>query len=163
MKEEWKDIKEFERLYKISNLGRVFSYRNDKCLVPRPSKKGYLRVGLWKFGDGKDYYVHRLVAEYFISNENLTKEINHKDGDKSNNNYLNLEWVNHLDNMRHGYETGLINQTGSNHSQAKLSENKVKEIKRLFITYNDTEISKLFGVCRKQINHIRHGRSWVHV
>ena len=84
MKEEWKDIKGYEGLYQVSNLGRVKSlnYRrtgNEKILSLRKHKNGYVYIGLSKNGKTKHLRVHRLVAETFISNPNNYLEVNHKD------------------------------------------------------------------------------------
>ena len=84
MKEEWKDIKGYEDLYQVSNLGRVKSlnYRrtgNEMILSLRKHKNGYVYIGLSKNGKTKHLRVHRLVAETFISNPNNYLEVNHKD------------------------------------------------------------------------------------
>lgn len=110
MKEEWKDIKEYEGLYQISNMGRVKSihyHRSrlavDKCLVPRIPPDRYPYVGLFKNGKLKHVYLHRLVAEYFIPNPDNKPYVNHKDGDKTNNRVDNLEWVTAKENTLHQY------------------------------------------------------------
>lgn len=105
MKEIWKDIKGYEGLYQISNLGNVKSLSKqiirsngkkqtfkEKKLKPGLSKNGYLSVSLFKNGKGKTYMIHRLVAETFIENINNYKCINHKDENKQNNIVNNLEW-----------------------------------------------------------------------
>ncbi len=114
-KELWKNITGYESLYLISNLGQVFSLYKNGNLTPRPLRTGYLRVHLFKDNIGTDFYIHRLVAKHFIKNPKNLPEINHKDGNKNNNVWRNLEWSNHKNNMQHGYRNGLINQTGSNH------------------------------------------------
>lgn len=132
--EIWKDIKGYEDLYRISNLGRVKSlercikkrdgkvcYVKEKILKLTLSKNGYLRVTLHK--DNKPFidnrYVHRLVALHFLDitnfkltlNENkcefdLNKlQINHKDEDKTNNCVDNLEWCTHKYNSNYGTKT----------------------------------------------------------
>ncbi len=98
--EEWKDIKGYEGLYQISNLGRVKSlpkvrdlyFRTDERILALSTHKGYLQVGLHKNNKRKLYRVHRLVAETFIPNPNNYKEVNHKDCNKQNNYIDNLEW-----------------------------------------------------------------------
>lgn len=104
--EIWKDIKDYEGLYQISNYGRVKSLprmmKNRKCeeIIKTPSvlPKGYLKVSLCKNGKIKYFFIHRLVAEAFIPNENNYPCVNHKDCNTSNNNVYNLEWVTYKEN-----------------------------------------------------------------
>ena len=115
MKEIWKDIKGFEGLYQVSNLGRVKSLKymkSDKEMVLKSGKNkgGYSLVRLT--ASGKQYYlIHRLVAEAFIANSQNLPCVNHIDGDKSNNTVENLEWVSHKENTRHAFDTGLITRS----------------------------------------------------
>lgn len=94
--EIWKDIKGYEGLYEVSNLGRVKSKRK----ILKPINGEYLKVGLSKNGIQKTLYIHRLVAETFLGKSNL--QVNHKDEDKHNNNIENLEFVTHRENMNYG-------------------------------------------------------------
>ena len=94
MKEIWKDIKDYEGHYQVSNLSRVKSIKfgKERILKPVTDRHGYLIVGLWKNNKQKTYKVHRLVAEAFLPNTDNLTQINHKDENKSNNNVNNLEW-----------------------------------------------------------------------
>ena len=95
MEEIWKDIKGYEGLYQVSNLGRVKSLKFGKERILKPGRKkiGYLIVLLYdNNGICKWFRIHRLVAEAFIPNPNNLPEVNHKDEDKSNNRVSNLEW-----------------------------------------------------------------------
>ena len=83
MIEIFKDIKDYEGLYQVSNLGRMknLNYRNtgrERLMNPSKDTNGYLRVNLWKNGEYKTCYVHRLVAEYFLPNPENKPCINHK-------------------------------------------------------------------------------------
>lgn len=107
--EVWKNIEGFPN-YKISNLGNIKSFTRKKFgnnLVPQPMRKGYLQVLLYK--DGKPYprKVHRLVAIAFIPNDNNLPQVNHIDGDKTNNCIDNLEWCDNSYNQIHAYKNGL--------------------------------------------------------
>lgn len=118
MEEIWKDIKNFEGLYQVSNLGRVKSldkyvnqfngfniskrFYKGKVLQPHVSNKGYLRVFLYNKEMKKNYSVHRLVAEAFIPNLDNLPQVNHKDENKLNNISSNLEWCSSKFNINYG-------------------------------------------------------------
>ena len=105
MEEVWKPVVGYEDLYEVSNLGNVRGRRG--VLNPQPRRHGYLSVWLYGNGgsakrDGKQFSVHRLVAEAFIPNPNGCDEVNHKDECKTNNCVDNLEWLSHRDNTLYG-------------------------------------------------------------
>lgn len=103
----FKPINGYENKYLISCFGEVYSLRKRKYLKPLKTEKGYLAVELWDNYTRKVAKVHRLVAEAFIENPNKRTEVNHKDGNKENNDYTNLEWCTRSENLRHAYRTGL--------------------------------------------------------
>lgn len=114
--EIWKDIKGYEGLYQVSNLGNVkslnYNHTNKaKNLTPKKNKK-YLYVCLYK--NNKQYYptIHRLVAENFIVNPKKLVQVNHIDGNKQNNKVDNLEWCTNLENIQHADKNGLSNRRG---------------------------------------------------
>lgn len=92
MEEIWKPVVGYEGLYEVSNLGRVKSLITSRILKPGRHNIGYLIVSLTINKKSRMRYVHRLVAEAFIPNPDNLSVINHKDEDKTNNHYLNLEW-----------------------------------------------------------------------
>ena len=132
MAEEWRDIKNYEGLYQISNYGRVRSFlKKDissygKILKPTENK-GYLQVGLHKNKKGKKFFVHRLVARAFIKNLEGKPQINHIDGNKKNNNVNNLEWCNNSENQIHAYKTGLKKTKTFKVIQYDLNAKKIRE------------------------------------
>lgn len=105
-KEEWKEVVGYEGLYKVSNSGKVksFKYGKEKILKLKPNKNGYIYVKLTKDDISKTFRVHRLVANAFINNAENKKEVNHKDGNLTNNNVKNLEWVTRKENMNHSVD-----------------------------------------------------------
>lgn len=118
-KEIWRDVKEYEGLYKVSNNGRVKN-KNNKLLKLREDKYGYLIAYLYKNGKMKCKKVHRLVADAFIKNKFNKSQVNHKDGNKKNNCVLNLEWCTNQENIRHCWENNLHKKKfGSQHDGAR--------------------------------------------
>jgi hypothetical protein len=126
--EIWKDVIGYEGLYQISNFGRVKSFWRRKEIIMKLSNNGWgysfvsLRKNKTKI---KSITIHRLVAIAFISNPENKEQVNHIDGNKQNNHYSNLEWCTRLENMRHGFKTGLI-KTSKEH-QINMT-NKAREI-----------------------------------
>lgn len=107
MSEIWKTVKNFESLYLVSDKGKVFSIMSQKILKPAKSKNGYCKVALYNKGASKHVSVHRIVAEAFVENADGKPQVNHIDGDKSNNSANNLEWVTASENQLHAVRTGL--------------------------------------------------------
>ncbi|ADI23905.1 HNH endonuclease family protein [Enterococcus phage EFRM31] len=104
MIEEWKDIKGYEGLYQVSNLGRVKSLKfgKERILKTGVDRYGYISVNLYKNNKRKLCKVHRLVAQAFIPNHENKPQVNHIDEDKTNNMVSNLEWVTAKENVNHG-------------------------------------------------------------
>lgn len=102
-----KIIKEFPN-YVVCSTGKIFN-KDKLMLKPSLSNSGYLYVTLYNEGKRKKMYIHRLVAEHFLS-ESLYDKVNHKDGDKLNNALSNLEWCDTSYNTKHAYDTGLISK-----------------------------------------------------
>ena len=105
--EEWRDIKGYEGLYKISSTGKVFSCKNNRTLSPGLCGSGYKKVQLCKDRKARQRMIHRLVAEAFLPNPDNKKTVNHKDGNKLNNDVSNLEWNTYSENLKHAYKHGL--------------------------------------------------------
>lgn len=106
--EIWKDIKEYEGLYQVSNYGNIKSFkRKTRNLKPYKTYRGYYGIKLCKNHQTKQFFVHRLVAEAFIPNPYNKPQVNHINGNKTDNNIVNLEWATSSENIIHAYSTGL--------------------------------------------------------
>lgn len=179
--EKWKDINGYGGKYQISNLGNVRSFSrwaNGRVLSPgktKPNPQSYLYVGLVGKGrnDIKNFYVHRLVAEYFCDNPNGYSEVNHIDGNTFNNRAENLEWCTHKQNIQHALTRGLLNhdfEKGNKHPRAKsvIQFTKDGEYIREFGSVNEAARetgvpeSTICRVCNpKYVNeHSAHGFIW---
>lgn len=99
-----KKIKNYDNYYIYDN-GDVFNIKTKKMLDGSIGKNGYKYYRLSKENTKKMFYAHRLVAEYFIDNFDNLPVVNHKDGNKLNNNVDNLEWVSYSENMEHFHST----------------------------------------------------------
>lgn len=115
--------------YVISNYGRLFSFAKEKELKYFLDKDGYKRVGIIRYIDGERHKspvpVHRMVAMTFIDKlYDHTNIVNHKDGNKQNNYYSNLEWTTVAGNTQHAIFTGLRNQ----HKFVTYDEETVRKI-----------------------------------
>lgn len=99
MKEIWKEVKDYEGLYWVSDQGHVKN-RHNKILIPE-IRNGYYSVDLRKNGKRKKTRIHRLVAQAFIPNPDNLPTINHKDENKLNNYVSNLEWCTQKYNTYH--------------------------------------------------------------
>ena len=132
MEEIWRDVKGYEGLYQISNVGRVKSLcgkkRTDNIMHIYDNSKGYKYITLRKNGCYKNHYVHRLVAEAFIPNPDNKKEINHLDFDKANNKISNLEWIDRRGNQLHYFDGKFKNITGERYITYRSKTNKFRFI-----------------------------------
>lgn len=157
-------------LYEVSNQGRVRrsvggpGARAGHVLKPAKNYLGYLYVVLSVEGERRARTVHKLVAEAFSGPMPLGLVIDHKDGNKTNNDPDNLEYVTHKENTQRAVRSGR-HAIGSRHGRAKLDEVSVSEIKRRIDLGSDSlgHLGREFGVTRGTISKIKYGILWQHV
>lgn len=107
--EIWKAIPGYEGEYSVSSYGRIRNDRSGKISAGHDTGHGYRKFGFWRGNTevGKAY-IHRLVAEAFLEKGPDDTEVNHKDGNRANNNIDNLEWVSSSGNTEHAVATGAL-------------------------------------------------------
>lgn len=168
VEEIWKNvpIEGYENYYKISNLGNVKGYKNpNKLLSPSIGTSGYLGFSMSVNKKHKSLFIHRMVAISFIDNPLNLPEVNHKDGNKLNNFYLNLEWVTSKDNMKHAISNKLRNDFGSNSVNSKLKEEDILNIRELAKTenFNYKEIAAKYNIHKDYVTLIVNRKRWAHI
>lgn len=127
----WKKIKDFEN-YEVSTDGEVRSLnyaRSGKCRImkPQPNGNGYLCVGLSKNNKSHTKTIHRLVAEAFLSNPDNLRDVDHINGDRTDNRLENLRWCSHKDNQnydlcRQRMSESHMGKVASDETRRKMSE-----------------------------------------
>jgi len=154
-------------LYLVSREGKVFSLVTNKWLKARSAGKGYQAVMLYKDKKGKNFSVHRLVAQAFIEPVPGKTCINHIDGDKTNNCVENLEWVTHSENMYHANRIGLHGGSEKQKEAArkngkvmrKLTDDQAKMVHKMYADgMLQREIGEHFGMSQNQISAILLGK-----
>lgn len=171
MCEQWKIIKEFPN-YAISNYGQVKrigcspGVMVNRILHHTISKNGYHSVLFYKRIEGIKklkscrLYVHRIVAQSFIDNPTNLPQVNHIDGNKSNNFAGNLEWINYSDNHKHAFQLGLRKV----YRHSKLTPLIVREIKNSPKYYGSRMIlANRFNISPYTVDSIRNGKRWSHL
>jgi len=163
--EVWKVYSEVPR-FEVSTLGNVRHSKDGSTKYKKPDKIGYIYIQYKVKGKRLNLKVHRMVAKTFLSNELNLPEVNHKDGNKQNNNINNLEWCTRQQNIRHGYDTGLFDQKGSKNGRSILTETQVHELCAWYeaSTEHTPKLAvETFNVSIQQASKIRCGVAWKHI
>lgn len=157
-RELWKPVENTNKMYFVSDKGRMFSKHRNKFLSPG-TNSGYAYVTMSK----KSYPLHRLIMKTFKPIENCDElTVNHVDLDKLNNCITNLEWCSQRENTIHFYKNGDVNRKGELSPNAKLTEKLVKEIRN---SYNPDEhtlagVANMYGVAASTIRNVLTNESW---
>lgn len=158
--EIWLPIPGF-RLHEVSNLGRVRNHKTGHVLAGQPNWAGYHLLQLGHLGARPT--VHSLVMLAFVGPRPEDYDINHKDGNKANNRLENLEYVTKSQNKRHSVNV-LGKGRGESHGNAKITEDDVREIRRLAAAgLKHGEIAERFLLTRANVSYIVRRSAWAHV
>lgn len=171
--EEWRDILGYEGRYQVSDLGRIRAlfagannrYKPNRVLKPGRDARGYMRVSLPHGSGYASRKVHSLVMIAFLGPAPFVKaEINHIDGNPSNNRLNNLEWCTRQENEYHKRVVLGRGNEGVRNGQAKLSEDDAREIARLSqLGMSDDEIATQFDISRSAVGMILTRQTWRHL
>ena len=153
MEEIWKDIKGYEGLYKVSNLGHIYSNYVNRNLEGSLDKYGYKVTILTNNGIHRRYLSHRLVAQAFIPNPENKPQVNHIDEDKINNRIDNLEWNTAKENMNHGTRTERQIAT-----QRIIQKSRSVQCSNGNIYRSTREASRELGVDNSSLNKVLKGK-----
>ena len=160
-------MRDIDHNYKVDEEGNVYSRtrRNTRggMMTPTLMTSGYLSVTLHP--GNRRVTIHGLVAEAFVPNPDNLPQVNHKDGNKLNNNANNLEWCTRSHNGKHAYDTGLSKQyTGQEHHNSKLTEEAVRFILENYRPRDKKlgarALAQKFNVSTAAISAVVTGRSW---
>ncbi|MBE8950920.1 MAG: HNH endonuclease [Quinella sp. 3Q1] len=164
--EEWRNVVGYEGLYQVSNYGRIKSFRHNYPRIIRADKqsKGYLQLRLHRNGKAKNFGAHILVAQAFIGNPENKREVDHRNGDKTNNCVWNLDWATRSENAARAYQLGLIKvYRGTQSHYAKLTAEEVIYIRGNPARLKSSQLAEKFNVSRATINRIKSGTTYKNV
>lgn len=152
--------------YEVSDKGEVRNIKTRKILKPQVHRDGYLQIILWKNGKRKTYKIHRLVLETFVGPCPKGMEGCHNNGNHKDNRIENLRWDIHKNNSQDSIKHG-TQVRGSKHGRAKLTDDKVKEIRARYVRFsknaNICTLAKEFGVHNTVICNIVNNKNWKHI
>lgn len=171
--EQWKPVVGYEGYYEVSSWGRVRRISGGvpgatagRIATPTIGNHGYYVINLTVEGKRVQYLVHRLVAEAFIPRTNPHRIfVNHIDSCRTNNHVNNLEWSTPGENIRHSWETGSNTYYGTRHHMAKLNDDSVREIRRLYASgaIDQYCLAIIFDTDQSEISRIVNRKTWKHV
>ena len=169
----WVDVPNYPN-YKVSPEGNILSLNYNKTKMSRELSKGkgigYISIQLRNKNGIKQVRAHAIVASIFCVKKNYHTQVNHKDGNKKNNHYKNLEWCTSSENIKHSYKnklrkTNSIKIKGADNGRAKLTECQVLEILNANIIKfgAKAELARKYKVSKVSISNIINRKSWKHL
>lgn len=164
--EIWLDVVGYEKIYVVSNMGRVkrIMHRKNKTntlMTSCPNKKGYHMIRFSVNGKAHTAFLSRVVAIAHIPNPENKPEVNHLFG-KDDNRVQSLEWSTTKENIHHAWRTGLSkSKKGENHNNATLTEENVLDIRAS--TLKPNELASIYEVNVQAIYKILSRKRWNHI
>ena len=147
--------------YLVSKEGKIFNEKTGGELKQQKNGNGYLKVTLTIDGKQIQKLSHRIVAETYLINKSI--QVNHKDGNKSNNNINNLEWVTNSENQIHAHKNNL-KKNGNELWNGKFSKEQINEIKNLKkIGMAQYKIAEKMGASKSTISEILNGKRYKYI
>lgn len=167
----WKIIERFNGMFSVSDTGHIRNNKTAVILKSQTNKKGYSLVTIKPYGRlGKTFClrVHREVALAFIPTNDVSLQVNHIDGNKTNNHVNNLEWCTVKENIKHSFDNKLQPpRKGINNNSAKLSDIDILTIRKLYVPYDKVfgcrALAARYGVTHSTITRITNNLGWSHI
>lgn len=165
--EIWREIPNTQCFYLVSNYGRIkviprlidhkkqgSFWSKEKIISTTLVGKGYLSFCANFNSVHKRFLVHRLVANFWCANPENKKQVNHKDGNKQNNHYLNLEWATPKENINHAFDTGLNKKVQKNDATRSKAVIQLNDNMEVFKEYPSLiEVYRTTGFAHPNIHH----------
>ena len=167
--EEWKLLEFADKHYEISNYGRIKSFiaSKDGKILKCGNVRGFITLGIKVNGKKAQYSVHKLTAIYFVNNDSKTKTVViHKDWNKSNNYYKNLEWVTSAFSYKRMHKKFKADLKGKGRTvtNSKLTEQDVVVLKTMLKNgIKQNVVAKLFAISEMQVSRIKRNENWASV
>lgn len=171
---EWRKVSINPTKYEVSEFGDIRKFNSDgtyENIIPYGSESDYLKHGFYdSTGKMLSIALHRIVAFAWFGPPPSTIRhpvVNHKDGNKRNNHFSNLEWISKFDDIEHAHRLGLTNPRGAaqgeKHHNAKLTEKQVIEIREFSGRLSQSELARRYGVGKGTIRDVIRGWTWRHL
>ena len=162
--EEWRVSNRFPS-YEVSSFGEIRRIKTKKILKKMKDTNGRFRLTLYENREKFPMYIHYEVADVFLGKRPENMVINHKDGNKLNNGYLNLEYVTHSQNQLHAIAIQLkIPRQGEQHASSKITNAQASSIKKLLDSgMGPAKISKDYGISIHIVYDIARDKTWNHI
>jgi hypothetical protein len=146
--------------YFVTKEGKVINAKTNKILKPVFNTGGYQQVTLHNRIKSKNIVIHRLIAKAFIPNPENKPQVNHIDGNKSNNSVTNLEWCTCSENVKHAHKIGLLSISDKNIKALKLANSKIVLDTQTGIFYDSlTQAAIVFGITKSTLSRYLIGYS----